>query len=187
MYQLSTSTKSSVMLCLRSLFLLSLAYANASPIAAPACYDDLIDLPAPEALDCASGMINLKNDPFYSKPQTYGILEAPPRNVPIDWTHGSCMMSVTAIDASKTDTFPLSQTMAAFAAIYEICIRKKKTGQGFGGSMPIGHGKTFYAVVQYNPNYPSVAFDEHLVGSSTGTGNATALQLPHSSGSAATS
>ncbi len=175
------------MLYLKSLFLLFSAYASASPVAAPACYDNLIDLPAPAALDCASGMINLKNDPFYTKPQTYGIFENSPRNVPIDWPHRSCMMSVTAIDASKTDTFALSETMAAFGAIYEICVRKKKLGQGFGGSMPIGHGKSFYAVVQYNPSYPSFASAEHLQGSSHRTDNATTLQLSQASGSASTS
>ncbi len=175
------------MLQLRILFLFFLAYTNASPVAAPACYGDDTDFPAPAALDCASGMINIKNDPFYAKSQTYGILEDSPRNVPINWPHRSCMMTVTAIDGSKTDTFALSQTMPAFAAIYEICIRKKKSGQGFGGYIPIGHGKTFYAVVQYNPSYPTFAFDEHLLSSSNRTDNATILQVSQASGSTNTS
>ncbi len=175
------------MLQLRSLFLFFLAYTNASPVAAPACYGDDTDFPAPAALDCASGMINIKNDPFYAKSQAYGILEDSPRNVPINWPHRSCMMTVTAIDGSKTDTFALSRTMPAFAAIYEICIRKKKSRQGFGGYIPIGHGKTFYAVVQYNPSYPTFAFDEHLLSSSNRTDNATILQVSQASGSTNTS
>jgi len=186
-HQFLRSTKLSAMLQLRSLFFFFLAYSSASPVAAPACYDDLTDLPAPAALDCAIAMINFKKDPLYTKVQTYGIYENPPRNVPIHWTYRTCMMTVTAIDASKTDTFAFSQTTPAFAAIYEICVRKKKSGQGFGGYMPIGHGQTFYAVVQYNPSYPNFASHKHSQGSSDRTDNGRILPIFQASGSANTS
>lgn len=93
-----------------------------------------------------SAMLFIKNSPYSTKPQKYGAYEDPPRNVPLDWPNKSCLLTINADDGSKTDTFALSATMPAFSALEAACVRTKKSGQGFGGYIPIGNA--FYAIVQ---------------------------------------
>ena len=156
-----------------------------SSVVTPLCYGDEIDLPAPARADCLYSMANFKNDPFYTVPQTYGIREKYPRDIPIKWRHKSCMNTITALDASKTDKFALSDTMSAFAAIQEICIKRKKPGQGFGGQIPIGHGQEFYALISYNPDFRTAV--DVLQMPSNRTENSTIPQSSQAPGSPETS
>ena len=64
--------------------------------------------------------------------------------------------------------------MPSFAAVEELCVVRKKPGQGFGGYIPIGHGKTFFAIVQYNPEYLPGVSGLDFLSSANGTRNATA-------------
>ena len=102
-------------------------------------------------------MAVVRNSPFFSRPQTYGAFEDPPRNVPMDWHYKTCLVTIDADDGSKKDTFALSATMPAFAAVEEKCIRRKALGQGFGGFVPVGNGRGFYAIVQFDPDYQYAA------------------------------
>jgi len=92
-------------------------------------------------------------DESYNTQETYGIHEAGKRKVPLNWSHKSCLFTIDVDDGSNTDTFALPSTMPAFTLVEQNCILKKKMGHGFGGYVPIGNGKTFYAIVQYNPSY----------------------------------
>ena len=129
----------------------------ASHVPGLVCYDDDGEFPGPAATDCLRAIGSLRNEPFFGEWQTYGPYEDPPRRTPLDWVHGSCLISIDVDDGSMTDTFALWTTMAAFAAVEEWCILKKRPGEKFGGYAPIGHGKTFYAIVQYNPDFVSSA------------------------------
>lgn len=165
------------MLQLSSLLLLFFACTRASPVAAPICYEEDPELPALTPTDCLYSMLSIRNDEFFTISREYGIDENSPRDVPIDWPHNTCLMSVTALDAGKTDTFALADTMPAFKALFETCLKRKKPGHGFGGYIPIGHGKEFYAVVQYNPDFPFPKPEERLLSSLNGIDNTTASQL----------
>ena len=125
----------------------------ASPARTPTCYPDDGQFPAPNFSDCVHAMTVVRNSPFFSRPQTYGAFEDPPRNVPIDWHYKTCLITIGIEDGSKKDTFALSATMPAFAAVEDKCIRKKKLGQGFGGFVPVGNGRGFFAIVQFDPDY----------------------------------
>lgn len=165
------------MLHFRSLlfFLRLLGDTVASRAAAPLCYDDDGQFPPPAALDCLNTMGNIRKDPYYSTPQRFGAYEDPPRKIPIDWAHKSCLVTIDVDDNSYTGTFALSSTMPAFAQIEEHCIIERKLGQGFGGYVPVGHGKTFYAIVQYNRSYRLSGLREDLLGFLNRTDNATTL------------
>ena len=141
----------------------------------PTCYEDGAQLPAPAASHCARAMSNIRNDRSFSIPLTYGIDEDPPRNTPIDWSYKSCLLTIDADDGSYTDTFALSSTMPSFGAVEELCMLRKKPGQGFGGYIPIGHGRSFFAIVQYNPEYLPDASGFGDLSLTNGTRNATAL------------
>lgn len=133
-----------------------ITFSVASPTPNPKCFDDTYDLPAPRAADCTNAMVALKNDQFYTTPQVFGVDENSPRNVPIEWRHKSCLLIIDVEDGSNTDKFALSSTMPAFDALDKLCVLSKP-GRGLGGYMSIGHGKSFYALVQGNPDYlPSV-------------------------------
>ncbi|KAL8732002.1 MAG: hypothetical protein Q9181_004102 [Wetmoreana brouardii] len=164
--------KPSVMLRFGGLLMLIRVIGYVTAQRAPICYDDGGQFPAPAATDCRSAMAFIKNSPYFSKPQKYGAYEDPPRNVPLDWPNKSCLLTIDVDDGSKTDTFALSATMPAFAALEAACIRRRKPGQGFGGYVPIGNGK-FYAIMQYNPKYRGSGASEPLRGPSSGTENAT--------------
>ena len=140
----------------------------------PICYSDGAQLPAPLAPHCARAMSSIRSDRSFSTPLTYGVDEAPPRNTPIDWPYKSCLLTIDADDGSYTDTFALSSTMPAFAAVEELCVARKKLGQGFGGYIPIGHGRMFFAIVQFNPGYLPDAAGLSFLSSANGTRNATA-------------
>ena len=139
----------------------------------PTCYEDGAQLPAPAASHCARAMSSIRNDRSFTIPLAYGADEDPPRNTPIDWSYKSCLLTIDADDGSYTDTFALSSTMPSFAAVEELCVVRKKPGQGFGGYIPIGHGRTFLAIVQYNPEYLPAASGLDLLSSANGTRNAT--------------
>ncbi|KAI4273341.1 MAG: hypothetical protein LQ337_004690 [Flavoplaca oasis] len=136
----------------------------------PICYDDGGQFPAPNSADCKIGMVSIKNSPYFDMPQKYGAYEEPPRNVPLDWPNKSCLLTIDADDGSKTDTFAISATMRAFAALEAACVRR---GPGFGGYIPIGNGKTFYAILQYNPRYRASGASGRLLMPSIRTENAT--------------
>ncbi|KAL8883084.1 MAG: hypothetical protein Q9198_000007 [Flavoplaca austrocitrina] len=138
----------------------------------PTCYDDGGQFPAPKSVDCKIAMVNIKDSPYFDMPQKYGAYEEPPRNVPLDWPNKSCLLTIDANDGSKTDTFAISATMYAFATLEAACVRR---GPGFGGYIPIGNGKTFYAIVQYNPRYRTSGPSERLLVPSIRTENATDL------------
>ncbi len=149
----------------------------ASPFTSPQCYDDDGVYPAPTALDCIGAMGNLLEDKSYNTQETYGIYEAGTRKVPLNWSHKSCLVTIDVDDGSNTDTFALSSTMPAFTLVEHNCILKKKMGQGFGGYMPIGNGKTFYAIVQYNPSYQTSSANSRFlmsVNATNTTSNGTA-------------
>ncbi|KAL8829940.1 MAG: hypothetical protein Q9170_005961 [Blastenia crenularia] len=140
-------------------FLLSFSFIQnifATPAPKPICLDDTYQLPAPAAIDCTNAMTNLKNDPFYATPQLFGVDENSPRNVPIEWKHKSCLLIINVEDGSKTDKFALASTMPAFGAVEKACVISNP-GRGLGGYISIGHGRSFYALVQGNPDFlPSV-------------------------------
>lgn len=117
-------------------------------------------------------MAYVKNSPYFNKPQRYGEYENPPRKVPLDWPRRSCLLTIDADDGSKTDTFAIAATMPAFAALEAACVRR---GPGFGGYIPIGNGKTFYAIIQYNPRYRASGASERLFVPSNRTKNVTNL------------
>ena len=160
------------MLHLRNLLLfvsfLRYVFAARTPI----CYDDGGQFPAPRSTDCKSAMVYIKNSPYFNMPQKYGAYEAPPRDVPLEWPRRSCLLTIDADDGSKTDTFAISATMRAFEALEAVCVRR---GKGFGGYIPIGNGKSFYAIVQYNPRYRASGASERLFVPSNRTQNATDL------------
>ncbi|KAL8970333.1 MAG: hypothetical protein Q9197_003865 [Variospora fuerteventurae] len=116
----------------------------------PVCYDDGGQFPPPSSVDCKIAMVYVKNSPYFNKPQKYGVYEDPPRKVPLDWPRRSCLLTIDADDGSKTDTFAIAATMPAFAALEAACVRR---GPGFGGYIPIGNDKNFFAIIQYNPRY----------------------------------
>lgn len=154
-------------------FLLILGYALASPAPVPICYADDGQFPPPAASDCVRAMINIKDDPFFTTPQRFGEYEDPPRGVPIEWSYRSCLLTIDVDDGSQTDVFALSAIMPAFAAVEERCVAKRKPQQKFGGYVPIGHGRSFYAIVQYNPSFLQLALGSSLLAHSNGTNNAT--------------
>ncbi|KAL8788385.1 MAG: hypothetical protein Q9195_007343 [Heterodermia aff. obscurata] len=141
----------------------------------PNCYQDGAQLPAPAASHCALAMSTIRTDRSFTTPLVYGADEAPPRNTPIDWSYKSCLLTIDADDGSFTDTFALSSTMPSFAAVVEWCVVRNNPGQGFGGYIPIGHGRTFYAIVQYNPEYLPDLAGLRVLSTANGTRNATAL------------
>ena len=150
-----------------------LPHVFASSAYRPTCYEDGAQLPAPAASHCALAMSSIRNDRSFTTPLKYGIDEAPPRNTPIDWSYKSCLLTIDADDGSYTDTFALSSTMPFFAAVEELCVLRKKPGQGFGGYIPIGHGRTFFAIVQYNPEYLPHTSALGVLSHMNGTSNAT--------------
>ena len=170
--------------CLLLLIIVQLALGSTNT--APVCFGDDGETPAPAATDCISAMANVKNDPFYTTPQIYGVDENPPSNVPIKWSNRSCLVIIGVEDGSQTDKFALSTTMPALASLAELCIFKKARGQGFGGYIPIGHGKTFYALLQWDPDYQPPFISSHLHLASNGTSNMTNDRVPGSSDSTST-
>lgn len=169
-------------------FLLRLiGHTTASPAPTPTCYDDDGQYPAPLFSDCVRAMTGIKTSPYFTRPQTYGAYENPPRKVPLDWHYKSCIVSIDADDGSKIDNFALSAIMPAIAVVEVRCIKKKKVGQGFGGFIPIGHGKTFYAIVQYDPSYPVSAMSSRTLTLSNGTDAATGAEASQGEGVAETS
>ncbi|KAI4140238.1 MAG: hypothetical protein LQ341_003920 [Variospora aurantia] len=159
------------MLHLRNLFIFSvLGYVLAART--PVCYDDGGQFSSPSSVDCKSSMAYVKNSPYFNRPQRYGEYENPPRKVPLDWPRRSCLLTIDSDDGSKTDTFAIAATMPAFAALEAACVRR---GPGFGGYIPIGNGKTFYAIIQYNPRYRASGASERLFVPSNRTGNGTNL------------
>ena len=152
-------------------------YTLASRIAAPRCYPNAGQFPAPMASDCMNAMGSLKSSPSYNRPQKFGAYENPPNRLPLDWANRSCLLRIDQEDDSFSDIFPLSSIMPAFRLIWELCVEDKGSSKGWGGLVPIGHGKTFYALVAYNPDWPTFAVDENLEGPSNQTINSTVLQV----------
>ena len=166
---------SAMMLLLANLYISIPLFAHviASSAYRPTCYEDGAQLPAPAAPHCARAMSSIRNDRSFTTPLPYGADEDPPRNTPIDWSYKSCLLTIDADDGSYTDTFALSSTMPSFAAVEELCVVRKKPGQGFGGYIPIGHGRTFFAIVQFNPEYLPENLGLDVFSSANGTRNAT--------------
>ena len=160
---------------------------TASPAPTPTCYDDDGQYPAPLFSDCIRAMSGVKNSPYFTRPQTYGAYEDPPRNVPLDWRHKTCLVSIDADDGSKIDHFALSTIMPAIAVVGDRCIKRKIPGQGFGGFIAIGHGKSFYAIVQYDPGYPVSAMSSKPLILSNETDTTTSAQDSEREGVAETS
>ena len=148
--------------------------ALGSPVPSPQCYDDSGQFPAPAALDCMSAMGVLQNDKYFTTPQRYGVYEDATHRVPRDWAYKSCLVTIDVEDASNTDTFAFSSTMPYFASIEETCVIKKKPGRGFGGYVPIGNGKGFYAIVQYDGDYYPTGPNSRVLLSMNATSNGTA-------------
>lgn len=148
--------------------------ASPTPIATPQCYDDSGQFPAPAALDCMRAMGYLQADLSYTTPQLFGVYADATCRVPKDWSYNSCLVSIDVDDASQMDTFSLASTVRPLASVEETCIVKKKLGQGFGGYVPIGNGKGFYATVQYDGDYwPTVPNSRFLLAANA-TSNETA-------------
>ena len=118
----------------------------------------------------------IRTDLSFTTPLTYGADQAPPRNTPIDWAYKSCLLTIDADVGSFTDTFALSSTMPSFASVEEWCVVRKKPGEGFGGFIPVGHGRAFFAIVQFNPGFLPEAGGVGVFAVVNGTGNGTVGQ-----------
>ena len=141
-----------------------LQYSTATP-SAPTCLDETYELPPPAPVDCIEAMAEIRNFPHYTIPQVFGTYEDPPRNVPIGWRYKSCWLKIDVDDGSKTDRFALSSVIPAFAAVEKLCLIGKP-GRRLGGYVPIGHGGSFYAILQADPDYRPSILSSHLYNAS---------------------